>query len=79
MKKILLATAVGVAAVVPIVAHPAEETTIYLQATIPLDKGKPTVNGGISQSQTRGDKTTKVDVNTNGKTLTVTGSQTQRR
>jgi hypothetical protein len=53
-----------------------EQTTVYVQTTIPLDKGKPTVTGGATYSQTRGNTTTTVDVHTDGKNVNVTGSQT---
>ena len=60
-------------------ARSEEQTTVYIQTTIPLDKGKPTVTGGASYSQTRGNTTTTVDVNSNGKNLNITGSQSNSR
>ncbi|WP_131522865.1 hypothetical protein [Nitrobacter sp. Nb-311A] len=64
-------------------AHAEEQTTVYVQGTIPLDKGKPSLSGGATYSQTRGNSssstTTTVDVNTDGKNLNVKGSQTNQR
>jgi hypothetical protein len=64
-------------------AHSEEQTTIYLQTTIPLDKGKPSFSGGATYSQTRGNTTssttTTVDVNSDGKNVNLKGSQTTNR
>jgi hypothetical protein len=65
-------------------AHAEEQTTVYLQTTIPLDKGKPSFSGGATYSQTTGNTssstTTTVDANTDGKNVNLKGSQsTQHR
>lgn len=80
--KILLLTALALALMgilIPL-AHSEEQTTIYLQTTIPLDKGKPSFSGGATYSQTRGNTTstttTTVDANTDGKNVNLKGSQT---
>lgn len=56
-----------------------QETTVYLNTSIPLDKGKPTMSFGGSYSQTNAGGTTKMDVNTNGKDLNVNASHTQQQ
>jgi uncharacterized cupredoxin-like copper-binding protein len=61
-----------------VVADAEETTTVYVQGTIPLDKGKPSMSAGASYEQTKGNTTTKVDVNTDGKNVNLTGSASQR-
>jgi hypothetical protein len=78
-KVILLATVMGVSSIAPMAAHAAEETTVRIDATIPLDKGKPTFSGGATHSQTRGNTTTTVGASTDGKNLNVSGSRTETR
>jgi hypothetical protein len=73
-----IAAGLAVTGVLPI-ARADDNTTIYVQGTIPLDKGKPTFSGGATHEQTRGNTTTKVDASTDGKKVDLTVSATQKK